>query len=149
MFYDIKPVINWDFINITLSLIILVVWGFLYFLLNTKPTTTQQPEIDFNSLLPVINFSKFIKELENSLMIDSNTFYAKIANLLKLIIQYKFNLNVQALTLEEIEKLPIEEDLKDILANVYYKEFTKPINDDIEKRKKYINQIKVILDRRI
>ena len=76
-------------------------------------------------------------------------FYAKIANLLKLIIQDKFNLNVQALTLEEIEKLPIEEDLKDILASVYYKEFTKPINDDIEKRKKYINQIKVILDRRI
>ena len=146
MFYDIKPVINWEFINITLSLIILVVWGFLYFLLNTKPTTTQQPEIDFNSLLPVINFSKFIKELENSLMIDSNTFYAKIANLLKLIIQDKFNLNVQALTLEEIEKLPIEEDLKDILASVYYKEFTKPINDDIEKRKKYINQIKVILN---
>ena len=147
MFYDIKPVINWDFINITLSLIILVVWGFLYFLLNKKPTTNHQPNQP-TTLPTIIDFSKPIKELENSLMIDSNTFYAKIANLLKLIIQDKFNLNVQALTLEEIEKLPIEEDLKDILASVYYKEFTKPINDDIEKRKKYINQIKVILDLR-
>jgi hypothetical protein len=49
------------------------------------------------------------------------------------------------MTFEEINNLNISEKLKDLIKSIYYKEYMKEVDDSLEIRKKYINEIKKII----
>ena len=53
------------------------------------------------------------------------------------------------MTFEEINTLDIENDLKNLIKDIYFKEYTKNVHDDtVEYRKELILKVKKIINRK-
>ncbi len=144
MFYDIKPLILWNMINYTYTIFLVLIWIVVYVLIffrNKNSVIIERQDIDTNK----INIENLIKELENNLEIKKDIFYKQFNYLLKIIIQQKFNKDITTLTYNEIEKLKIDEMLKDFLKATYFKEYKKNIEDSNDIRKNYIVKIKNLI----
>ncbi len=153
-FNDIKPIILWSLINITntiLFIIFLIVLYFVYKKIKSGQTHRSAPTKNVG-VIPCVHPDKFLKDLKNLekkyLKENKDIFYPKLSEILKNIFEYKTKKDISKLTLSEIKKLLSTEGfnpLKDLISNIYFKEYAKQIDDSEEIRKDLILEIKKLI----
>lgn len=148
--YDIKDIFLWFSININYSItfiLFLVILFLIYKYLLNKNTNKivieekiikKEEEIkDFNIILNDFK-KKYIEE-------DEKVFYSKLLYILRWILEQDWNKNISKMTFSEINDLDLDNKLKELIKNLYYKEYIEKIEDDKELRNSYIKEIKKII----
>lgn len=145
--YDIKGIVLWYIFDIKYSFIyilFLIVLYILWFLMNKNKNNIKQEnivkkvvKIDFDKLLDDIN-QKYLSS-------DKNLFYTKLTSFLRELLEYKWYKDISKMTFDEISRLDINNNIKYILKNIYFKEYVKKIEDSEEIRKNLILEIKKLL----
>ncbi|MDP2396401.1 MAG: hypothetical protein Q8M44_06135, partial [bacterium] len=77
--------------------------------------------------------------------IDSlkDIFYSKLIEILKEIIQEKITKDISKMTFEEINKLDIDDLIKNLIKDIYFKEYMEyVIQDNYEYRKELIDKVR-------
>jgi len=137
--YDIKNLVSSIPINFVYTAIILAVAMILYIFLINQKEETKIIKIKVKKE----NINDLIKDLEQNIdKFDKDTFYRKLDYILRLIVKEKYNKNIKNLSYKELNKLDIDNILKDFIKNIYFKEYAKNIDDNEEIRQKYVNLIK-------
>ncbi len=148
--YDIKSIILWNFINIYYSILYIIFVIILYFIFKKffvkkkfkKPHPNpllQEREKDFD-------FEKKLKDFEKIFLNkNSEIFYSKLIEILKEILQNSWIKNISKMTFEEINNLKIKQNLKDLIKQIYYKEYKLKIKDSEEIRKNLISEVKKLI----
>ncbi len=143
--YDIKWLLLWDYMNLTFSLIFIVIFIISYFLLfyRKKETKVEQKIIVEPIKHKEIDYDKLVNELENNILnYNEEVFYHKIDKILRLYIFQKWYKNIESLTLEELNKLNLDNIFINLFKNIYFKEYAENIKDNLELRKEYLQRIK-------
>lgn len=147
--YDIKDIILGfpiDFIYSSIYILFIFILYFIYkYLINKKDSKIEiindiivkKQEIDFNKILQEFEL-KFIDK-------NSEKFYSWLLEILRDILESFWNKNISKMTFEEISKINLDNDLKDIIKSIYYKEYVKQIEDSKEIRLSLINKIKELI----
>ena len=147
--YDIKGIVLWYIFDIKYSFIyilFLIVLYILWFLMNKNKNNIKQEnivkkvvKIDFDRLLDDIN-QKYLSS-------DKNLFYTKLTNFLRELLEYKWYKDISKMTFDEISRLDINNNIKHILKNIYFKEYQKEIIDNKKLRESYINDIRKLINK--
>lgn len=147
--YDIKGIVLWYIFDIKYSFIyilFLIVLYILWFLMNKNKNNIKQEnivkkvvKIDFDKLLDDIN-QKYLSS-------DKNLFYTKLTNFLRELLEYKWYKDISKMTFDEISRLDINNNIKYILKNIYFKEYQKEIIDNKKLRESYINDIRKLINK--
>ena len=145
---DINPLMTRFPINIEYSLIFIVFLGILYFLYKflNKPEESikkETPKTNFWQVWSLEIYFKKLKKLEKNL--DSKTFYKDLLAILREILEYKWQKNISKMTLKEINNLKINSKLKDLIKNIYFKEYMKNFEDSENTRKNLILEVKKLI----
>ena len=151
--YDIKNTFLGFPINITNSLIfiIFIIWLFIYLKILFKKSELE------DKLEEIVLIKKEAKNYADILIqfkkqyleSKSEIFYSKLIEILREILEEKENKNIVKMTFEEINTLDIENDLKNLIKDIYFKEYTKNVHDDtVEYRKELILKVKKIINRK-
>jgi len=147
--YDIKAIILWVPIDITYSLIVLLILIISYWLLflNNKKQIKQEIIIVEESKIKNIDFDKLIKSLEKNIQIyNTEQFYHQIDKILRSYLSNEKGIyNIEELTLKEIEQLDLDIIFRDILKNIYFKEYSKNVGDSLDIRKEYLEKLKNLI----
>jgi len=143
-FYDIKPLLNEEPFNLFYTTIFIIIWLVVYWLLFIKNKNTQTTKQEYKNIYQP-NFNKEIKDLTKNINLPAEIFYKKLNKILKDIIYFKSWKNVSNLTYQEIEKLDLDDMFKDLLKSTYFKEYAPSIEDNPDIRKKYINNLKILI----
>jgi len=147
--YDIKTIILWVPINMIYSLIILLFLFIAYWVLflRNKKQTEQKIIIITPPKIKDINFNELIDNLEKNIQIyNTEQFYHQIDKILRLCLYNKKKIqNIEKLTLNELEDLWLDITFKEILKNIYFKEYAKDIKDNLDIRKEYLKKIKNLI----
>jgi len=142
--YDIKAIIFWVPINILYSLIILLILIIAYWFLFK--TTKKQEVIEFK--IPEIRkIYHLIEDLEENIQTyKTDEFYHQLDKILRLYLSNKKRIhNIEELTLKEMEQLDLDSVFIDILKNIYFKEYAKDIEDNLNVRKEYLEKLKNLI----
>ncbi|MCD5385380.1 hypothetical protein LRZ95_01795 [Candidatus Gracilibacteria bacterium] len=147
--YDIKGIVLGYIFDIKYSFIyilFLIVLYILWFLMNKNKNNIKQEnivkkvvKIDFDKLLDDIN-QKYLSS-------DKNLFYTKLTNFLRELLEYKGYKDISKMTFDEISRLDINNNIKYILKNIYFKEYQKEIIDNKKLRESYINDIRKLINK--
>ena len=97
----------------------------------------EKQEIDFNKILQDFE-SQFING-------SSEKFYSGLLEILRDILEDLWNKNISKMTFDEIQKLELDNSLKNVIKSIYYKEYVKKIEDSREIRMSFINKIKELI----
>ena len=143
-FYDIKPLLNEEPFNLFYTTIFIIIWLFVYWVLFIKNKNTQTTKQEYKNIYQP-NFNKEIEDLNQNINLPAEIFYKKLNKILKDIIYFKSWKNVSNLTYQEIEKLDLDDMFKDLLKSTYFKEYAPLIEDNPDIRKKYINNLKILI----
>jgi len=143
-FYDIKPLLNEEPFNLFYTTIFIIIWLVVYWLLFIKNKNTQTTKQEYKNISKP-NFNKEIEDLTQNTNLSAEIFYKKLNKILKDIIYFKSWKNVSNLTYQEIEKLDLDDMFKDLLKSTYFKEYAPLIEDNPDIRKKYINNLKILV----
>ena len=143
-FYDIKPLLNEEPFNLFYTTIFIIIWLVVYWLLFIKNKNTQTTKQEYKNISKP-NFNKEIEDLSQNINLPAEVFYKKLNKILKDIIYFKSWKNVSNLTYQEIEKLDLDDMFKDLLKSTYFKEYAPLIEDNPDIRKKYINNLKILV----
>ncbi len=143
-FYDIKPLLNEEPFNLFYTTIFIIIWLVVYWLLFIKNKNTQTTKQEYKNIYQP-NFNKEIEDLTQNINLPAEIFYKKLNKILKDIIYFKSWKNVSNLTYQEIEKLDLDDMFKDLLKSTYFKEYAPLIEDNPDIRKKYINNLKILV----
>lgn len=143
-FYDIKPLLNEEPFNLFYTTIFIIIWLVVYWLLFIKNKNTQTTKQEYKNIYQP-NFNKEIEDLNQNINLPTEIFYKKLNKILKDIIYFKSWKNVSNLTYQEIEKLDLDDMFKDLLKSTYFKEYAPLIEDNPDIRKKYINNLKILV----
>lgn len=147
--YDIKDIILGfpiNFIYTSIYILFIFIIYFIYkYLINKKDDKIivnneekfEKEEIDFNKILQDYE----LKSIDE----DSEKFYSGLIEILRDILESFWNKNISKMTFEEIQKLNLDENLKNLIKSIYYKEYVKKIEDNREIRKNYIEKIKKLI----
>jgi len=150
--YEIKNILLGLPIWIEKTLILLIFFIWSYFLLK-KYFWEEEKELEKNNIEEKIfyedkNFSKFLDEFEkNFFNAEKNIFYQKISEILKGILENKFQENFSNLTFDELRKMNLDWEIENLLKNIYFKEYAKKIEDWEDLRKKIIFEVRKILEK--
>jgi len=148
---DIFWVVVHSPINYIISFILIIFFIIVYFYFfheekieskeevkKEKPKKRQiKQEKDFNIIIKNIE--------ENHLEDPKDFFYKELSYILKEILEEKWYKKIWTMTFDEINNIKIWDELKNLIKQLYYKEYSKFINDNLEIRKKYINEIKKLI----
>ena len=138
--YDIKPLLLNPPINVTYSLIFLVVFIVLYFLLFYKKEEKKVIVLN-NKKSEKIDVNDILKDLEQNIEKHSkDEFYHKLDKAIRIYLKNTKNIDIDNLSFKEIEQLDLDDDLKSYLKEVYYKEYDNR-KDDLETRKRDLKTI--------
>ena len=145
--YDIKNTFLWFIFDLHYSLfylIFIIILIILYKILNKKESVVEVKQekkevkqIDFKNILKLFT-QKYLEK-------KSEVFYSKLIEILREILERKWYKNISKMTFEEISKIKIDEDLKNLIKNIYFKEYQKSFEDTNEKRLDFIDKIKKII----
>lgn len=145
--YDIKNTFLWFVFDLHYSLFYLtfiIILIILYKILNKKENVVkvkqeekEVKQIDFKNILKLFT-QKYLEK-------KSEVFYSKLIEILREILEKKWYKNMSKMTFEEISKIKIDEDLKNLIKNIYFKEYQKSFEDTKEKRLDFIDKIKKII----
>lgn len=145
--YDIKSTFLWLPINITNTLIFLLFIIILYYLLkllNKKEEKIEIKPVIIEEKVVTKNYVDILNEFEKK-YIDSlkDIFYSKLIEILKEIIQEKITKDISKMTFEEINKLDIDDLIKNLIKDIYFKEYMEyVIQDNYEYRKELIDKVR-------
>ena len=149
---DIKPIILWIPININSTILFIVFFIFLLilwkYLANKKENKVEKTEIVFDKTNVLDDLKKDLYSLERKYLNSSkDIFYQRLSEILKKTFEYKTEKDISKMTLTEINNLlPIKDSnyLKELIKNIYFKEYAKEIEDSEEIRVKLILEIKKV-----
>ena len=143
--YGIKPLLLWNCINLIYSLIFIIFFAIIYFILFKKGTKqiVQKEVIIEKPKIKNIDYATLIQELENNLdNYSSEEFYHEIDKILRLYLSSIWFNNIQTLTLTELKKRELDEIFINLLKSIYFKEYTQNLEDNIEVRKEFLEKLK-------
>ena len=143
---EINKIILWFPIDIINSIIFIIFVILLYFIWKyfNKNKIYKQPEKKI--FKEKVDFKKIISDFEkNNISNSPEIFYSKLLEIIKEILEQAWVKNISKMTFEEINILKIKQNLKDLIKNIYYKEYKKEIEDNIEIRKNLISETKKLI----
>lgn len=144
--YDIKPLLLWNYINLSISLIFIIIFVIVYFVLFKKRNRQLEPENEIIIEIPKvrkIDYMPLLQDIENNLeFYNSEVFYHKIDKILRLYLNSIWFRNIKFLTLKELEKIKLDKIFIDLFKNIYFKEYSKSIEDSVKLRQKYLLELK-------
>ena len=148
--YDIKQNLLGLPINIVYSIFFLIFIIFLIFLYkfleNNKNNRKKSTEGFSHLKVKKINFSKISSNFEEKYLRENKTiFYSKLLEILREIYKYKNKKDIWKLTFDEINKLNLDNNLKLLIKNLYFKEYSREVEDSEEVRKKLILEVREII----
>jgi len=146
--YDIKDILLGFPINFFYS-IILIIFILILFLVY-KYILKQSKDLNIYKEIPkkIIkkDFKKILRDFENSFLEkDKSIFYSNLIEILREILEEKWNKNISKMTLNEISSLDIIEENKLLIKSIYFKEYMKEIEDNKEIRLNFINNISKLI----
>jgi len=147
--YDIKDVLLGFPINFVYSIIIIIFILILFIVY--KYILKQSNDLNIYKETPkeVIkkDFKKILRDFENSFLEkDKSIFYSNLIEILREILEEKWNKNISKMTLDEISSLNITEENKLLIKSIYFKEYMKEIEDNKDIRLKFINNISKLIN---
>ena len=148
--YDIKDLVLGYPFSLIYSFIFILFIFILYFvykiILNNKDKT---PEINDKQVIKkqIKDYNMIIKNFEDVFM-ESNTdiFYSGLLEILREILENKLYENISKMTFEEIWNLDLDSWLKSLIKSIYYKEYTKQVEDNRAIRFELISKVKKIVN---
>jgi len=146
--YDIKDILLGFPINFVYSTI-LIVFILILFIVY-KYILKQSKDLNIYKEIPkkIIkkDFKKILINFENSFLEkDKGVFYSGLIEILREILEEKWNKNISKMTLGEINSLDITEENKLLIKSIYFKEYMKEIEDNKEIRLNFINNISKLI----
>jgi len=149
--YDIKDILLWFPININYSLVYIIFLIFLYFLwkyLNNNKQEKIEEIVEVEEKVENKDFNKILEEIEKKYInIEKNIFYMKLSEFLRDLLEFKWYKDISKMTYKEISRLDLDKNIKNIIKNIYFKEYKKEIIDSEKQRKEIINDIKKIINK--
>ena len=156
---DIKPIMLWFPINILNTILFILFLVILYFIWryfnNKKDIKIEKIKTNFWKVWSIDDFLKDLENLEKEFFnSEKDIFYQKLSKILKNIFLYKTKKDISKMTLNEILSTegfnPLNNSknskfLKDLISNIYFKEYAKKIDDNEEIRKNLILEIKKLI----
>lgn len=149
--YDIKGILLWIPINYMYSIVFtlfLLILFIIYKYILSKNNANLRESINFanNENFIKKDFYKILNDFENIYLKETeNIFYSKLLYIFREILEYNWEKNISKMTLEEINKLKLNNNIKSLIKNLYYKEYMEKIKDNNEIRKQFIEDIKKII----
>lgn len=149
--YDIKGILLWIPINYMYSIVFtlfLLILFIIYKYILSKNNANLRESINFANNEKEIkkDFYKALNDFENIYLKETeNIFYSKLLYIFREILEYNWEKNISKMTLEEINKLKLNNNIKSLIKNLYYKEYMEKIKDNNEIRKQFIEDIKKII----
>jgi len=147
--YDIKDVFLWLPINVLYSLIyilFIIVLHFIYKNILSKYVNKENNEKEEVIIEREIDFNKMISDFkEKNINSDKEIFYSWLIKILKEILKNNYKKDISKMTFEEISILNIDNNLKELIKNIYFKEYKKTIEDNRESREEYIEKVKSLI----
>lgn len=138
--YDIKWLMLWYPINIFWSLIFICLFILLYFfILNKKQIKQKEKVVDNIEVVETLkkDWIKILEELEKKIVnYDDEKFFSKVDDILRSILEERWYKNIKTMILDDLLKLDISDEQKDLFKDIYYREFEK--SDTLEEFKKSI-----------
>lgn len=148
--YDIKGTLLWLPINIINTLIFIIFIIILFFMIKILFKKEEKTEGIVEQMVEkkeIRNYLDILNEFEKY-YIDSKSdlFYSKLLEIIREILDEKENKNISKMTFEEINFLKIDNDLKNLIKDIYFKEYSKYVFDDnIDYRKDLISKVMNII----
>ncbi len=144
--YDIKDIFIGFPINVLYSLLfisfLIILLVFYKNILEKKPEQIRK----VNIIKEKVDFSLIILDFEKGYLdLKSSIFYAKLLEILRKILEEKWNKNISKMTFEQINNLNLDDSLKNMIKSIYYKEYTEKIEDNKEIRLDFIKEIKKLI----
>jgi len=145
--YGIQPLLFDNFINYKISflyiIIITLILMFFYYIYRKNKVIIIEKS-------PIINKKDFSIDLDllykKYLSSQREIFYSKILWILRDYLEYKTWKHITKMTLNELWKLKLNNNLYKLISSLYYKEYSdNSLNDNLEERKKLIENIKNII----
>lgn len=149
--YEIKDISLGYFINIEHTIIFILFLIFLIFifkklLLNNNDEIKNDNEIIKKPIIKKVDFKKMINDFESKYLTENQTiFYSKLIEILREILESKWIKNISKMTFSEISNLKIDNNIKLLIKNIYYKEYSNNILDNEKVRLEYIENIKELI----
>lgn len=143
---EINKIILWFPIDIINSIIFIIFVILLYFIWKyfNKNKIYKQPEKKI--FKEKVDFKKIISDFEkNNISNSPEIFYSKLLEIIKEILEQAWVKNISKMTFEEINMLKIKQNLKDLIKNIYFKEYMRKIEDNTEIRKNLISETKKLI----
>jgi len=144
--YDIKDIFIGFPINIFYSLLFI---SFLIILLVFYKNILEKKNKQINKVNIIkekVDFSLIILDFEKEyLELKSSIFYAKLLEILRKILEEKWNNNISKMTFKQINNLNLDDSLKNMIKSIYYKEYTEKIEDNKKIRLDFIKEIKKLI----
>lgn len=147
--YGIKEWLLWfpfEYINALIYILFILIIIFIskYFFSNTK--VEKDIVIKKVAKKEKIDFSKLINEIEKKYINEKwDVFYSHISEVIRLILEEKESKNISKMTFAEINKLNINDEIKNLIKNVYYKEYAREVIDSFETRTDLIEKVKGLI----
>lgn len=143
---EINKIILWfpiDIINSIIFIIFVILFYFIWKYFN-KNKIYKQPEKKI--FKEKVDFKKIISDFEkNNISNSPEIFYSKLLEIIKEILEQAWVKNISKMTFEEINMLKIKQNLKDLIKNIYFKEYMRKIEDNTEIRKNLISETKKLI----
>jgi len=146
--FDIKSNILWwpiDFFYSFLYIIFFIIFFFLIKKFSKKPEKIL--EVVEKKFEPEkINFSELLKKI--SFEDTKEKFYSKISFILKNFLEEKNLKPISKMTFKEIKNLNLEKNLENLIKEIYFSEFKKDTDDNLELRKKIFEEVKNLINKK-
>jgi len=145
--YDIKNTLLGFPINMIYSLIfistIIVIIVLIRYFLKREPKEKIVKEV-MKKQKEQKNYEELLMTFEKEyITYKSDIFYSKLIEILREILEDKENKNISKMTFSEINFLNIDDDLKKLIKDIYYKEYTRLITgDNANYRKGLIDKVR-------
>lgn len=148
--YEIKDISLGYFINIEHTIIYILFLIFLIFifkkLLSNNKVIENDNKVIEKQIIKKVDFNKIISDFQSNYLNENQTiFYSKLMEILKEILESKWIKNISKMTFSEINNLKIDNNIKLLIKNIYYKEYSKNIFDNEQIRIEYIENIKELI----
>lgn len=144
--YNIKETfllipINFMYSIFFLLFIIIIYFIYIFILKNNNKKILSKE--DKPLIIKKIDFIKILDNFEKTYIEKEKwEFYSKLLEILREVYKYKNKQDIWKLTFDEINKLGLDQNLKDLIKNIYFKEYSRLIDDNDEIRRKLISEVK-------
>ena len=138
--YDIKANLLWLPIDIFYSFLYIIFLAILFFVFIKY----QERKKEVKTLVKEkIDYLKALKEI--NLNSSKEVFYSKISVVLRDFLEEKLSKPISKMTLNEIKNLSLEGTIEKVVENIYFKEFKRETEDNLDVREKIFEKVKNLL----